>query len=164
MDHSQPPAIPDETITFSAVTAEDFDALVDLRTAAMRESLERVGRFHPERARERLRQSFYPEHTAFVEVNGQRVGFYTFRPVEDAAYNLDHLYIHPDCQSRGVGSHVLRHLLAKSDVLHLPVRLGALRDSASNRFYQRHGFVQTAEDEWDIYYLRTPQAREPGTV
>lgn len=40
----------------------------------------------------------------------------------------------------------------------MTVSLGALRDSPSNRFYQRHGFVQTAEDEWDIYYLRAPRA------
>jgi len=32
--------------------------------------------------------------------------------------------------------------------------VGALRGSDSNRFYRRHGFVQTAESEWDIDYLR----------
>ena len=153
----QPPATTSAApITFSAVTAEDFDELAALRIAAMCESLERVGRFDPARARERLRHSFHPEHTAFIVLDGQRIGFYTFRPVDDG-FSLDHLYIHPDCQSRGAGSHVLRHLLSQSDAMQLPVRLGALRDSASNRFYQRHGFVQTAEDEWDIYYLRVPQ-------
>jgi hypothetical protein len=32
----------------------DFEALLALRMAAMRESLEKVGRFDPQRARERL--------------------------------------------------------------------------------------------------------------
>jgi hypothetical protein len=40
-------------IVFFPVLAADFDSLVALRIAAMRESLERVGRFDPERARER---------------------------------------------------------------------------------------------------------------
>ena len=94
-----------------------------------------------------------PEHTEFVILDGQRIGFYTFRPTDDG-FHLDHLYVHPRCQSRGVGSHVIRHLLFQSDARQMPVRLGALRDSPSNRFYQRHGFVKTAEDEWDIYYMR----------
>ena len=143
-------------VTFESVTADDFEELVTLRIAAMRESLERVGRFNPDRVRERLAKSFYPEHTEFIVLDGQHIGFYTFRPAEDR-FHLDHLYVYPSCQSLGVGSHVLRHLLAQSDTRLLPVYLGALRDSPSNRFYQRHGFVQTAEDEFDIYYVRPPQ-------
>lgn len=150
-----------ERVTFAAVTSADFDELVALRIASMRDSLERVGRFDPERARERLRTSFYPEHTEFVVLDGQRIGFYTFRPAADG-FHLDHLYIHPICQSCGVGSHVIRHLLCESDARQMPVRLGALRESPSNRFYQRHGFVPSAEDEWDIYYMRMPQPNAPG--
>ena len=142
-----------DRVTFSRITKADFDELVALRIAAMRESLERIGRFDPERARERLRRSFHPEHSEFVVLDGQRIGFYTFRPAEEG-FHLDHLYIHPDHQSRGVGSHVILRLLSRSDSLGMTVCLGALRDSPSNRFYQRHGFVQTAEDAWDIHYRR----------
>lgn len=149
---------PSGHVTFAAVSAADFEELAALRIAAMRESLEAVGRFNPERARERLRNSFYPDHTAFIVVNGQRIGFYTFRPAVEG-FQLDHLYVHPSCQSQGIGSEVMRHLLSLADASQMPVSLGALRDSASNRFYQRHGFVLTAEDEWDIYYVRTPRAR-----
>src|SRR3954464_10641411 len=101
-------------ITFSDVTVADFEELAALRIAAMRASLEQVGRFDPERARERLRKSFYPEHTQFILLDGQRVGFYTFRPAADG-WRLDHFYIHPDWQSRGLGSFVMRRLLALSD-------------------------------------------------
>jgi ribosomal protein S18 acetylase RimI-like enzyme len=153
---TQPPiSTLSDRITFSGVTTADFDELVALRIAAMRDSLEHVGRFDPERARERLRNSFYPEHTAFIVLSEERIGFYTFRPADDG-FHLDHLYVHPDSQSRGIGSHVIRHLLSRSDALRMPVHLGALRESPSNRFYQRHGFIRTAEDDWDIYYLRTP--------
>lgn len=140
-------------VTFCDVVAGDFEELVGLRIAAMRESLERVGRFDPERARERLRKSFYPEHTRFILLDGQRIGFYTLRPAEDGLH-LDHLYVHPSCQSRGVGSEVMRRLLAQADERQMSVFLGALRESASNRFYQRHGFVKIREDEWDIFYVR----------
>lgn len=143
-------------LAFAPVTESDFDELVALRIAAMRESLERIGRFDPVRARERLRSSFYPADTQFIMLDGARVGFSTFRFLPAHA-QLDHLYVHPAHQSLGVGSHALRHLLAQADARALPVQVGALRDSASNRFYQRHGFVQTSEDAWDIYYIRPPQ-------
>lgn len=145
-----------ERLTYVPVTTDDFDTLAELRIAAMRESLVRVGRFDPVRARERLRASFHPEHTAFIVLDGERVGFYTFLYADDC-FHLIHLYIHPNCQAQGVGSQVIRHLLAQADSQQLPVRLGALRDSNSNRFYQRHGFVQTSEDEWDIFYVWQPQ-------
>lgn len=144
--------------TFTDVTAADFEELAALRIAAMRASLEQVGRFDPERARERLRKSFYPEHTQFIVVEGRRIGFYTFRPADDGLH-LDHLYVHPDWQSRGIGSQIMRQQLARADAAQQAVHLGALRGSNSNRFYQRHGFTSTREDEWDIYYTRTASPR-----
>lgn len=126
-----------------------------LRIAAMRESLERVGRFDVERARERLRKSFYPEATQFILRDAEKIGFYTFRPVEDG-FRLDHLYVHPTQQSRGVGSTVIRQLIATADEKRCSIRLGALRESASNGFYRRHGFQTESEDAWDIYYVWLP--------
>src|SRR4051812_15453151 len=38
----------------------------------------------------------------------------------------------------------------------VPIHVGALKESASNRFYERHGFLKTNESEWDIYYVRSP--------
>ncbi|ARP84326.1 hypothetical protein CAL12_02630 [Bordetella genomosp. 8] len=124
----------------------------------MRESLERVGRFDPDRARQRLRATYAPHDTVTILRDGHRIGFYTLRP-EDGALKLDHLYIVPGHQGAGIGATVLRRVFERADALGLPVRVGALRDSASNRFYQRHGFVETSQDTWDIYYERAPQAR-----
>lgn len=140
-------------IIFQRATDADFDSLVTLRIAAMRESLERVGRFDPERVRTRLQNSFYPEHTRFIVVAGERIGFYTFRSLADG-FHLEHLYIHPSHQSRGVGSFVMQQLIAQAEEKQMPIHVGALRESASNRFYQRHGFVPVREEEWDIYYVR----------
>ena len=55
-------------------SAGDFEALLALRLRAMRESLERLGRYDEQRARERLAAGFEPEHTHHIVVDGQRVG------------------------------------------------------------------------------------------
>lgn len=149
-------------LAFAPVTAADFDSLAELRVAAMRASLEHLGRFDPVRARERLRNSFYPEHTHRILCDGVPVGFYTFRPVPEGL-RLEHLYVHPDAQSRGIGGRVLARLLTLADAQNLTVHVGALRDSASNRFYARHGFTRVGESEWDITYRRaSASSRAPS--
>ena len=45
-------------LRYLEASEDDFDALVELRIDAMRESLERIGRFNRERSIERFRSSF----------------------------------------------------------------------------------------------------------
>ena len=131
----------------------DFEALLALRIDAMRESLERIGRFDPARARARFQAGFSPQHTRHIQVDGRRVGFVVVKPQPDHVL-LDHLYVEPGMQGRGIGAAVLARVFAEADALGLPVRVGALRDSGSNRFYLRHGFVLVEQAEFDNYYLR----------
>lgn len=145
-------------ISFPYSTQSDADTLVGIRIAAMRDSLERIGRFDPQRARERFLASFDPALCRFIEVDGVQSGFIVIRPREDH-WLLDHLYILPEHQGKGIGAAVLQDVFANADAQRMPIRLGALRGSDSNRFYQRYGFIQTDEAEWDIYYVRQP--REP---
>ena len=147
-------AIP--VVTFELATDTDFEQLAAIRVDAMRESLERIGRFDPARARERLRNGFQPEYARHILADGARVGFFVLKEAPDALL-LEHLYLTPATQGRGVGSTVLQHICCEADARELQIRLGALRDSAANQFYLRHGFAQTGEDAWDIYYARQPQ-------
>ncbi|VWC65876.1 GNAT family acetyltransferase [Burkholderia lata] len=142
-------------LTFPVATRSDVEALVAIRIVAMRDSLERIGRFDPQRARERFLASFDPALCRFIEADGVSAGFFVVRPQEDH-WLLDHLYIVPGHQGKGIGATVLRRILVEADEKRVAVRVGALRGSDSNRFYARHGFVRADEAEWDIYYVREP--------
>ena len=142
-------------IALRNTTQSDADTLVAIRIAAMRESLERIGRFDPQRARERFLASFDPALCRFIEVDGVLSGFVLIRPQDDH-WLLDHLYILPEHQGKGIGAAVLQEVFVNADVQRMPIRLGALRGSDSNRFYLRYGFIATDEAEWDIYYVRQP--------
>jgi GNAT superfamily N-acetyltransferase len=143
-------------ITFSPTTQLDAEALVTIRIAAMRESLEHIGRFYQQRARERFLVSFDPAMCRFIKADGIRAGFVLLRP-QEGHWLLDHFYILPEHQGKGIGAFVLEQIFADADSLNMPIRVGALRDSHSNRFYQRHGFVQIHDAKWDIYYVRQPR-------
>jgi GNAT superfamily N-acetyltransferase len=140
-------------VQFQRAESTDAEALVALRIAAMRESLERIGRFDPQRARERFLSSFDPTRTRHIVVDGHRVGFVVTTPQVEWL-SLDHLYIDPSSQGRGIGAAVLADVFDESWRLGLPVRVGALKQSDSNRFYQRHGFELVDEGEFDCYYVR----------
>jgi GNAT superfamily N-acetyltransferase len=144
------------SVTFEPVVRDDAEALVAIRIAAMRESLERIGRFDAQRARDRFLASFEPALTRHLAVDGARIGFVVVRPQGDGLL-LDHLYVLPSAQGRGVGGTVLAAVLADADARCLPVRVGALRESAANRFYQRHGFELESRAEWDSFYVRRPR-------
>lgn len=147
-------------VTLSVAQPGDFEELARIRIEAMRESLERVGRFDPARARERLESGFACERTRHIVVDGERVGFVVVMPVGDALV-LDHLYLKPGAQNQGVGGVVLAQVIAEADDAGLPMRVGALRESASNRFYVRHGFRLVERTEYDNLYVRPIQEDSP---
>jgi ribosomal protein S18 acetylase RimI-like enzyme len=142
-------------LTFRAVDWGDGEALAASRVEAMRPSLERVGRFDADRARCRFLDSFAPEYTREILSDGARVGFFVLRPQGEGLL-LDHLYIRPSCQGRGIGAAVLRSVFAEADARGLEVRVAALRESDANGFYVRHGFVIESQAEFDNYYVRRP--------
>jgi Acetyltransferase (GNAT) domain len=71
---------------------------------------------------------------------------------------LDHLYVLPEAQSKGVGARAINEVLIISAKTQLPIRVGALKNSRSNRFYLKHGFTQVDISEWDVYYSRPASA------
>jgi ribosomal protein S18 acetylase RimI-like enzyme len=134
------------------VSAADADALAALRVQAMRPSLEAVGRFDEARARRRFLDTFDAAWTREIAVAGRRVGFVVVRPV-DAHWRLDHLYVQPEDQGAGIGSAVLHRVMEEAACAGKDLRLGALKGSAANAFYARHGFVRESESEWDCHYV-----------
>ena len=150
-------------IEFLPATEMDAEQLVALRIVAMRDSLERIGRFDAQRARHRFLSTYKPQHTRHIVFNGKQVGFLVVKPEGDALL-LDHLYIHPDFQGQGIGASALQRVIDEADALSCAVRVGALKGSASNRFYVRHGFTLVDEGGWDNYYVRHHLREAHGTT
>ena len=138
---------------FAPVGEADFDDLLALRIAVMRESLERIGRFDPQRAAERFRSTFRPAQTRRIHVGAEAAGCVAMWD-EPEALRVEHFYLAVKYQRLGLGAAVLRRLFAEAPPHVQCFRVGALRGSDANRFYQRHGFVQVSESECDLEYER----------
>ncbi|MEW2620625.1 GNAT family N-acetyltransferase [Streptomyces sp. NPDC048106] len=136
-------------------SASDVEAVAELRAVVLRRDLERLGRYDEQRVRQRLRDGFEPAHTWVIEVDGVFAGCVALRPAEDAHW-LEHFYLAPRLQGGGIGSGVLRDLLARCDRGGVPVRLNVLRGSPARRLYERHGFTVETEDPVDVFMVREP--------
>ncbi|GAB3363430.1 GNAT family N-acetyltransferase [Micromonospora halotolerans] len=136
-------------------SAADVEAAVELRAVVLRADLERLGRYDEQRVRQRLRNGFAPAHTWVVEVGGAFAGCVSLRPAEDAHW-LEHFYLTPHVQGSGIGTAVLRGLLARCDREGAVVRLNVLQGSPARRLYERHGFTLEAEDPVDVFMVREP--------
>ncbi|GAA3227868.1 GNAT family N-acetyltransferase [Nonomuraea helvata] len=135
----------------------DVEAIAELRATVMRPDLERLGRFDEHRVRQRLRDAFAPQHTSVIVAAGAFAGCVAVRPAEDGRW-LEHFYLDPGLQGRGIGSAVLRAVLSQADADGVPVRLNVLQGSAARRLYERHGFTVEAQDPVDVFMVRRPGA------
>ncbi|MEU5642607.1 GNAT family N-acetyltransferase [Streptomyces milbemycinicus] len=141
-------------------TAADIEAVAELRATVMRADLARLGRYDEHRVRQRLRDSFSTQHTSIIMVDRELAGCVTVRPAEGSRTSegmqwLEHFYLAPHWQGRGLGSAVLRTVLERTDAQGVSVGLNVLQGSTARRLYERHGFVVEAEDPVDVFMVRT---------
>ncbi|HSS83819.1 MAG TPA: GNAT family N-acetyltransferase [Reyranella sp.] len=142
-----------DTWRFGPVSEADFEPLLALRIDVMREHLERVFRYKPERARRIFREHFDEPGLRLILVDGEKAGCVGFR-ISEGEIKIDSFYLDRRHQNRGLGATILKVLLAEADAQGLPVRLEVLRGSPADRFYERHGFVKLAEDDIETEYER----------
>ncbi|MEU8325817.1 GNAT family N-acetyltransferase [Nonomuraea sp. NPDC048881] len=125
-------------------TPADADWLADLKALTMRPDLERLGLWDQDWARRRFLDTYIPANTDIIEIDGKPVGVIAVRAEVDTQW-IEHFYLDPAAQGRGIGGQVLRHVMdAHRDAR--PFRLAIDRGSAARRLYERAGFVHLYDD------------------
>jgi GNAT superfamily N-acetyltransferase len=145
---------PDDPTPWTLRTARHTDAqwLVGLKSRVMFADLDRLGRWDPHRASERMLRDFHPATTRIILVDGRPIGSVAVRP-EPGEQWIEKFYIEEEFQGRGIGAGVLQWALAEfADAR--PFRINVLQGSAARRLYERHGFLFEHEDEIDVFLVR----------
>jgi ribosomal protein S18 acetylase RimI-like enzyme len=89
-------------------------------------------------------RGFDPERTRIVVVEGRDAGVLVVQRGPDAIY-LGRIALLPDAQGRGIGTRLLRGLLAEATTAGLPVELDVLTvNDRAQALYRRLGFTETA--------------------
>jgi GNAT superfamily N-acetyltransferase len=140
-----------DKISYGKVNQSDFEDLLHIRILCMKESLEAIGRFDLNRARERLMNSFEADRAKYIYVNNEKVGFYSLSE-SDAEIKIEHLYVRPEFQNMGIGRKVIDEIKSQARNARKNIILFALIMSKSNEFYKANQFVCIRNDEWDNLY------------
>jgi ribosomal protein S18 acetylase RimI-like enzyme len=142
-------------------TAADRDRLYAFHRAAMRDVVERSWGWVEAEQRARFNGRFDPAAFAFIVVGGRDVGVLS---VHDRAGELyvENVQIAPEEQSRGVGTAVMRSILARAAALGSAVTLQVLKANVRARqLYERLGFYATGEDDVHVRMRHDAGAAAP---
>ncbi len=107
--------------------------------------------------RQRQQEEFAAGAYQIIEAEGRPIGTLIVRYTPDHIY-LSGLYLLPESQRQGYGSHILERLLAEGQAHHLPVRLRVLKaNPQARRLYERLGFAAINEEEHFVVMEKRPE-------
>jgi N-acetylglutamate synthase-like GNAT family acetyltransferase len=134
-------------------TEAEFEAVLALSIRAMREHLERLGRFDPQRRRARMRKQFDAGIVHVIEAEGAMLGCVGVDAAGHAV-EIHSLFLDGPAQGSGLGAAVFGAILAAHPCR--AFRIEVLKESPARRFWERQGFVLVGEAPFDWIMHRAP--------
>ncbi|WP_203073836.1 GNAT family N-acetyltransferase [Falsiroseomonas ponticola] len=130
----------------------DFEPMLALSIRVMREHLERVGRFDPDRRRSRMRKQFDAGILRVIEAGGDTLGCVGIEP-DGPDVEIHSLFLDSAHQGQGLGEAVFRAIQAAHPGRSFWIEV--LKESPARRFWERLGFAVIDEKPFD-WVMRRP--------
>jgi ribosomal protein S18 acetylase RimI-like enzyme len=107
------------------------------------------------REEENFARFFKLDEARIITADGRSVGWIQ-EQVDGTRINLGSFYVMPEMQRRGIGTQVLRTLLAHATNQSKAITLAVVKINPARHFYERHGFRITHEDQHKFYMRVDP--------
>jgi GNAT superfamily N-acetyltransferase len=141
-------------ISLRVATSTDATFAYGVLERTMREyAISTWGIWLEEQARESIDREVADGNTRIIEFHSTPAGILRVER-SSTHFQLEQLYIQPEYQRSGVGSAVIRLVLAEAAESGLPVELRVLRVNPAKEFYEHHGFSVFAETP-ERWYMRS---------
>jgi GNAT superfamily N-acetyltransferase len=89
-------------------------------------------------------------NTSVVTVDDQSAGWLMVDRQSDCI-QLEQIYLSSPYQNRGIGTLLIKRLIAEARATGVPLRLSAAKINPATHLYERLGFVCVGESEFKIY-------------
>ncbi|MHC4341279.1 MAG: GNAT family N-acetyltransferase [Planctomycetota bacterium] len=140
-----------DSVRLRPARADELEFLRTVHREAMRPHIEATWGFWDESVqRKRFDDKTDPSTHEVIEFAGRPIGCRWVSRHPDAL-ELVRLWILPEAQGRGIGTFLVRRLLAEAARSHLAVRLRVMKVNPAHRLYRRLGFRIAGETE--THYL-----------
>ena len=130
-----------ENVALRAATQEDTEFAFVVKKAALGEYVRETYGWEEAEQRRLHEEGFNPSATRIIMSEGQDVGLVAAHDADDPVYLLQ-LFLLPEVQGKGIGSHILAEVLAEAHRVHRLVACRVLKSNPrAKAFYERHGFA-----------------------
>ena len=134
--------------TLRKITQDDYEFLRRLHHVVMRPYVEAIWGWNEEKQDEIVRQDMAGPYLSIIVCAGKDIGQVSIER-NDEKLSLVDLFILPECQGQGIGSAVIKSILAEADAACLPVTLRLFKTNPAKQLYEQLGFrMETEDDTW----------------
>jgi GNAT superfamily N-acetyltransferase len=136
-----------EKVALRPATDEDSGFAFGVKKAALREYVREIYGWDEDEQRRLHERRFSSAAMRIIMAEERDIGLLGTREAADGIHLLQ-LFLLPDAQGKGIGSHVLAQVLREADRVHRPVVLRVLKSNPRAKvFFERHGFTLAGETE-----------------
>jgi ribosomal protein S18 acetylase RimI-like enzyme len=136
----------------------DVDFARNLYFQTMRGMIESLFGWDQRRQEESFAEWFDLQEAGIIVADGRDVGWMQVR-TDDREIFLGSLYVIPEMQRRGIGTHILSKLIAQCKQSSRALALAVMKINPAIRLYERLGFRVTHEDQYK-FYMRADATRD----
>jgi GNAT superfamily N-acetyltransferase len=144
-----------EQISLRPATQADSQFVYQVKKAALGPYIEQVFGWDEEQQQAFHAEEYQVETTQIVLQDSQPIGWVASHQ-EHQNLIIDHVYLLPEYQGKGIGKQLLATVLAEADVQGYPSKLDVLKVNPARRLYERNGFVIVGENEHFYHMERQP--------
>jgi len=145
-------------IAYRAALESDIDFLYALHIATMKEYVDRVWGWDDRAQESSFRQNYAPAQIQIITLDGKDVGMLSLEERQEDVF-LRVIEIHPEYQGKGIGTALIKKIIAEGAKNRKPVRLQVLKVNPAKGLYDRLGF-STVEETSTHYIMLTSVSRK----
>jgi L-phenylalanine/L-methionine N-acetyltransferase len=139
------PARPDDFLFCQRVTHQTMRGIIDA-----------IWGFDEAEQAQRFARQWNSAEARIIEVGGEPAGWLQTGPAGGALF-LKQIYLDSRFQRAGIGTGVIRSVIAQAQRQGVAVVLGVIKINPARRLYERLGFRTTHEDEFKFYMRHEPR-------
>lgn len=139
------------------ISEADFEFIYRVAKTTMQAYVEQTwGSWDDEEQRTIVYSSISPSTDQIIQLDSQDVGCLAVE-VHPSHMQLTKMYILPNFQCQGIGTFLLRQVIAEAKAQQIPLRLRVLAVNPARTLYEREGFVVQTQTRERIYmeYVET---------
>jgi ribosomal protein S18 acetylase RimI-like enzyme len=131
-----------------------------LYAETMRETTERLFGWDDARERATFQRQYDPAEVRIIVADDRDVGWIQVQS-GDVALNLRQFYVAPEFQRRGIGTIILKALIAEAESREQAITLSVVKGNPAQHLYEAHGFRVTHDDTYKHYMRRDLRTGSP---